>query len=395
MLIGTGASSSVRVNNDGKIDEKGEPLIPDVAGLTNLVLKGLDENDLKIVKTIARDLGANPTIERILTRIRMLSQAIGTAKLHGLDSQAYKNLVSQICANIGKIVASELPEGDNPFTELVAWIGGTHREHPIEIFTPNYDLLIEEAFERAHLPYFDGFSGSHEPFFDSASVASDDLLPARWSRIWKIHGSLGWKFNGNTVVRTGSREATELIYPEYLKYDQITRQPYSALFERLRIFLGMSDSLLLCSGFSFSDAHITTVLDEALSSNASAAILAFQHKPLNEENSVAKLARRHSNMSVYTPDGAIICQIQGKWKLESTSNDEWENIRRTFWKTDENKNGGQFLLGDFAKIVRFFALAQSSNLRSIPDEMESTNSSDTAPPNVAVSVEDLNGKNDA
>jgi hypothetical protein len=78
---------------------------------------------------------------------------------------------------------------------LVGWVGGTNRECAVEIFTPNYDLLFEEAFERAGFPYFDGFTGGHAPFFDPPSIA-DDVLPARWSRLWKLHGSLVPTFPG-------------------------------------------------------------------------------------------------------------------------------------------------------------------------------------------------------
>jgi hypothetical protein len=96
---------------------------------------------------------------------------------------------------LGGVVNPLLPEERTPYTELAAWIGGTDRWHPIEIFTPNYDLLMEEAFERLEIPFFDGFSGSFQPFFDPSSISNDDL-PPRWARLWKLHGSLGWAENG-------------------------------------------------------------------------------------------------------------------------------------------------------------------------------------------------------
>jgi SIR2-like domain len=232
--------------------------------LTDVVVDSLDPNDKGIIQALVAEIGNNPNIEAILTRIRKLEQAIGREKIHNLNSDGYKNLGERICDRIGSQVSVSLPQQVNPYTELVSWIGGTHRDHPVEIFTPNYDLLIEEAFERARLPYFDGFSGSHFPFFDPVSISLTDELPARWSRLWKLHGSLGWDVQGDAVVRTGKRNATKLIYPDHLKYDEITRLPYSALFDRLRDFLMTPDSLLLCTGFSFFDSHICAVLDEAL-----------------------------------------------------------------------------------------------------------------------------------
>ena len=248
---------------------------------------------------------------------------------------------------------------------------------PIEIFTPNYDLLLEEAFERARLPYFDGFTGAHRPFFDPASI-SDDMLPPRWSRLWKIHGSLGWESSGDTVVRTGSREATMLIYPDHLKYDQITRQPYSALFGRLRTFLMTPDSLLLCTGFSFSDTQITAVLNEALAANTHTAILAFQFRPLNQEDAAVSLALRRPNLSVYGPDHAVISGVPGTWQPGQPPTEDWETIRNTFWRFGGADNGGEFLLGDFAMLARFFALAQAATFRPAAEAAEETSESEQA-----------------
>ena len=365
LLLGAGAPVSVRVNADGKLDASGAPLIPDVARLTEIVVGDLAAEDREVIDKLLPELGDNPNIETILTRVRRLSQAIGAAEVHGLNGTAYEELAQRICEKIGVIVASPLPEEPNAFTELVSWIGGTQRDHPIEIFTPNYDLLLEEAFERARLPYFDGFTGSHKPFFDPTSI-SEDSLPPRWSRMWKIHGSLGWEVKPDAIVRTGSREATQLIYPDHLKYEQIARQPYSALFERLRDFLTTPDTILICSGFSFFDAHISAVLDEALSSNTHTAVIAFQFKPLEEEELAVKLALRRPNLSVYARDGAVIFGVKGRWRPGEPPTEEWKSIRRTFWRSDAGSES-QFVLGDFARLARFFALAQATDILSKPE----------------------------
>lgn len=371
LLVGAGAPVSVKVNDHGSIDESGNPIIPDVARLTNLVIASLGAEDKQVVDALLPELGDDPNIETILTRIRQLSQAIGTAEIHGLNGHGYGGLASRICEEIGIAVAAKLPEEANPYSELVTWIGGTHREHPIEIFSPNYDLLLEEAFERAQFPYFDGFSGSHRPFFDPTSISLDSM-PPRWSRLWKIHGSLGWDVVGSTVIRTGERNATKLIYPDHLKYDQITRQPYSALFERLKEFLTTPDSLLICTGFSFFDAHITAVLDEALAANTHTAILAFQYRCLADEKNAVELAMRRPNMSVYAQDGAVIFGVRGRWQPGEPPSDEWMRIRSTFW--DASLDDGAFILGDFAKLARFFALSQATEFRHRAESSEGSGS---------------------
>jgi hypothetical protein len=366
LLIGAGAPVSVRIDEHGKLSSSGKSLIPDVAGLTQAVYESLDKPDRDVIDILVPELGDKPNIETILTRIRRLSQAIGAAQVHGIDGPGYEGLAHRICEKIGMKVAAELPVEPNPFTELVAWIGGTHRNHPVEIFTPNYDLLLEEAFERARLPYFDGFTGSHRPFFDPTSI-SEGELPSRWSRLWKIHGSLGWEVTDESIIRTGKRTATKLIYPDHLKYDQIARQPYSSLFERLRAFLTTPDSLLLCTGFSFFDAHITSVIDEALASNTHTAVLAFQYKKLQDEVLATKVALRRPNLSVYAGDGAVIYGVPGKWQPGQLPNEEWKHIRDTFWSHAGDAGNGSFVLGDFAKLARFFALTQSLDFRATPE----------------------------
>ena len=364
IFIGAGAPTAIRVDGDGCIVEQGcHPLIPDVAGLTDAVVGGLDSDDQRIVEALKLDLQGMINIETILTQIRKLSQAIGSALVHELDSIAYEEMAKRICKRIGKCVSVCLPQTPNPYSEVASWISGTRRMHSIEIFTPNYDLLVEEALEKARAPYFDGFTGSYKPFFDAASVSSDEL-PSRWTRLWKLHGSLGWSVFGNTVVRTGNREATELIYPDHLKYDQITRLPYSALFERLRSFVTSPDTLLLCTGFSFLDSHICAVLDEAMAANAHSAIFAFQYKTLDKEEAVASMAHSRPNLSVYARDGAIINGVAGNWEPIQPANEEWKSIRDTFWKSDDDNQIGEFLLGDFSKFARFLALTQADRLVS-------------------------------
>ena len=360
LLIGAGAPVSIRIYKEGRFDKTSKPLIPGVAQLTDMVVGKLCAKDTRVIEALFPVFDDTVNIETILTRIRRLSEAIGNEKIHDLDGDAYSKLAGRICQKIGQIVSCSLPKEPNPFTELATWIGGTHRDHPVEIFTPNYDLLLEESFERARLPYFDGFTGSHRPFFDPTTIGNDSL-PARWSRLWKIHGSLGWDIQDKAIIRTGSRDATSLIYPDHLKYDQIERQPYSAMFERLRSFLNTPDSMLLCSGFSFSDAHISSVLDEALVSNKHTAIMAFQFKILEKEKAAKKLAFRRPNFSVYASDGGVISGIEGKWRLGQPQTDEWDSIRNTFWDATDSEHG-RFVLGDFARFASFVALTQAEKL---------------------------------
>lgn len=365
LLVGAGAPMSIKLDVNRKIADAGSPLIPGVDELTSLVSKELaNEVDRVAISGVANALGPNANIEQILSQVRLLERALGEVKVHGLDSQGYADLGKSICNHIGKVVGARLPTERNAYNELIAWISGTLRSHAVEIFCSNYDLLFEEAFELARAPYFDGFTGGASPFFDPVTVASDDL-PSRWSRLWKLHGSIGWGMEGANIVRGRGRDSTNLIFPDHLKYDLTQKQPYTALFERLRQFLLNPDTLLLTVGFSFRDAHISAVIEEALAMNANAAAIAFQYNPLEGEQAVCRIAADRPNLSVYAADGAVINGVVGRWRPGEIQK-SWEEIRPTFWSVRVEGDPPCFLLGDFSRFARFCALSQAKEMMRPP-----------------------------
>ncbi len=361
LLVGAGAPMSIKIDSEGNVSETGSSLIPGVDDLTKLVCKGLkEENQVAAVTALAQQIGDKANIEQILSQVRLMERALGKVQVQGLNADGYGHLGKCICGEIGKIVAVELPAQRNAYNEITAWISGTLRSHAIEVFTSNYDLLFEEAFERARVPYFDGFTGGSAPFFDPVTVANDDL-PPRWVRLWKLHGSIGWALEDGSIVRGRGRASTHLIFPDHLKYDLTQKQPYTALFERLRQFLLMPDTLLLSVGFSFRDAHISAVLEEALSANANAAAIAFQYGTLKDEWAAQKMAADLPNLSVYAWDGAVINGVEGIWRPGEVDK-TWEEIRPTFWgRRTEGKPAG-FLLGDFGRFARFCALSHAKEM---------------------------------
>ena len=122
------------------------PLIPAVAGLTEQVLTTLAPTYQKQIDGLKGEL-ARHDIETILSRVRSLSQVIGSAKVHDLDGPGFATFGTAICSEIGKIVDVRLPTTRSAYADLVNWISGTTRDYPVEIFTTNYDLLFEEALE--------------------------------------------------------------------------------------------------------------------------------------------------------------------------------------------------------------------------------------------------------
>lgn len=360
LLIGAGAPAGM-AKDDGTY-----PLIPAVADLTKLVLDALTPKYEKQIAALKGELPKDD-IETVLSRVRTLSKVIGATKVHELDGPQFETFGQAICDEIGKIVDVRLPKKHSAYTDIVNWIAGTSRDHAVEIFTTNYDLLLEEAFESARAPYFDGFTGGREPFFDPVSVSSNDL-PVRWTRLWKLHGSLGWCANDrDEVFRTGSSSATHLVFPEHLKYDQTQKAPYTALLDRLKAFLSTSDTLLVAIGFSFADAHVAARISEGLAANPSASLFAFQFRTLKEEEGARDLASKRPNFSIYARDGGMMNGIEAPWQLPTDlPSKDWGPIRTSYWGSPSAGESSEFLLGAIEPFAKFFASSRAPQIISGP-----------------------------
>ena len=360
LLLGAGASAGMQ-REDGTY-----PLIPAVAGLTTKVLTILEPDYGGQTTELMKELAPKVDIEALLSRVRALGKIIGPAKIHGLDGPGYARFGERICEEISKIVNVSLPPGRSAYADIVTWIVGTARDYPVEIFTTNYDLLMEEALERVRAPYFDGFTGGRDPFFDPVTVSSNDL-PPRWTRLWKLHGSLGWCSNDkDEVVRTGKDSARHLVFPEHLKYEQTQKAPYAALLDRLRAFLATPDTLLISIGFSFADAHISARIDEGLAANASASVFAFQFQKLANEGNAGELARRLPNFSVYARDAAVVNGSEGIWQVPNElPSKDWGPIRSSYWSQPNDTSPHEFMLGGIEPFARFFSASRSTQVFAV------------------------------
>lgn len=367
-FIGAGCSLSVQ-------GADGNPLIPEIAGLTKQV-KGYLDNDatLKAVAQTAWDRVAargipTPTVEDMLSHIRTLQSLCGKGEkgeIDGFSADILDKLDLTICEQVRKIVSKPLPTSDTPYHVLASWIQAIPRDRPVEIFTTNYDLSLEQALEEQLVPYFDGFVGSDSAFLDLDSMAEDDL-PPRWARLWKIHGSINWWMTAKQRIRR-SRDKVEgeqlLIYPSHLKYDQSRQMPYYAMLDRLRVFLRSDQCVLLTCGYSFGDEHINAIIAQGLSGNSNAACLGMI---FNDRDNVPKgvdLAKRHANLTLLAADGGVVGTIDRAWdSIVKDENPAYPIAVATDLpasRTAAPADRCKWLLGDFAALGRLLAYQLSS-----------------------------------
>lgn len=317
----------------------GKPLIPDLAELTRLVTEQIESAHKDSLTTLIGHLPVEQrgNLEAVLNYVRALAALPGTEIVRSVEVSTLSELDSAICRVIRENVDADLPSRPNPYSILALWIRSVRRISPTQIFTTNYDLLMEQALERERVAYFDGFVGSRQPVFDLEAI-EEDSLPTRWTLLWKLHGSINWSQdkNGNVVRRpAGTADGSSaLVYPSHLKYDQSRRLPYLAMLDRLKAFLRKPGAILISCGFSYRDQHINEVIDQALRANPTASVHALLYGNLEEYRDASQLALGLANLSVFAQESAIIGGLQGIW---SEPNDP----------TGESSKETECLLGDF------------------------------------------------
>lgn len=368
LLIGAGASSAVR-------DPAGEPLIPAIAPLGALceeavAIRGVEHaaGYATIKAQLEGALGREPTIEDILSDVRgKIGAMAGADTLAGVDRtqlEAVETTIRETIAAAARPDEARIPAA-LPHHALARWAGRIDRRVPVEIFTTNYDTLLERALETERVPVFDGFVGSRQPFFLPASLQHPAAAPARrWARLWKIHGSVNWYRvdEGTTfrIVRGAEHGGGELIYPSLHKYDESRKQPYAAILDHLSAVLNRPEEMVMLTiGYSFGDEHINAALFEALDVRERAHVISLQYVELPSDHTLIRRAAQRHNLIVYGPETAVVGGVRAPWRLVDPVDNRTADLLDIPFDSDAEPDPdaaaltGRFRLGDFAWLGRF------------------------------------------
>lgn len=340
-----------------------------LAGLTTAVRDALGTEDKKVFDALLV-LDAGASIETVLGRLRLCRELVGVDEnrtIEGLTGKQAGALEKQICKAIHRSVSVEPSGGLGTHFAFAHWLKSLDRAFPIELFTTNYDLLLERGCESAEAPYFDGFVGTVNSFFliTAVDAAATTLgfppVPRNWLRLWKLHGSLNWyskrdPLTGTSrIVRTPQSlpdsEDELIIYPSHQKYADSRRLPFLAYHDRLRHIVTSGETLLVVAGYSFSDQHLNEILYQGLRSNSRLAVTALMFDSIASEAVKKNLLQPTvgmRNLTIYAPDGASIGGRDGVWKAPK-ENPPSPAIDWPFW----DKNSQRFTMGDFRQFVEF------------------------------------------
>ncbi len=318
--------------------------LPDVTELRDRVVHALEADDRA---AFSRQLEERD-LEQALSRLRRIATLLeGTGEtVDDLTSEAASKLDREVCRRI--VQALDVTCADQqPVLKLAAWAARADYHLPVELFTVNYDLLIENALEALGVPYFDGFAGALRARFRTeiveAAAGAPESLPAFLVRLWKLHGSVHWAWERGQVVRLGapvSDHEPAAIYPSDAKYDESRRVPFVVLQDRFRRAMQHPETLMLISGYSFGDAHLNELIFDAARRRPRSEFVVFAFGAIPDL--VAEQAQTMPNLQALGDLEAIQGGIRGDWtEPDGVPDDLWAD--------------GRFGLGDFTNLASFLA----------------------------------------
>lgn len=364
-LFGAGTSSAVNVAPPGF-----RSLIPAVAGLTaecKVEVENLGALQADAWVKMCGECTAlrlDPNIESLLGRIRSKLEALAPSdSINGLTYDQWTVMDSAIRKRIAQLAAparAAMPKV-LPHHDFTKWVRNTTRRQPVEIFTTNYDVLFETAFDELRVPHFDGFVGSQYPYFSPESVESDDLLPsAAWIRFWKVHGSVSWIVETvgteQRITRGRANDTGEMILPSHRKYDESRKQPYRSLLDRLGRVLAREDSLLIACGFSFGDQHINAIVLDALEQRPRTHLVILSFIDVDPAMQIVKWAIERTNVMVVGPNGGVIAGRFGTWTVTGVPDAQLTLATGGLVVADPTKPSGiRLCVGDFNAFCAFLA----------------------------------------
>ena len=135
-----------------------------------------------------------------------------------------------------------------------------------DIFSLNYDTILEASLDDLRVPYADGFRGANRAWFD------DEIFDEKHTvayRLFKLHGSVNWIRGADGHIRRVSHRTDDepaVVYPSEQKYIQTQYGVYETLMGRCRGRLRSErmNNYLVVLGYSFNDEHINEAICDSV-----------------------------------------------------------------------------------------------------------------------------------
>lgn len=248
--------------------------------------------------------GSKPNFEdyiRIMCELAKGLDILGEAEeknsLQNEIEEALDNFANNISNIEHQIITAEESERDDSFNKLILFLmsfaSRTGTRDRLNLFTTNYDRLIEAGADIAGIHLIDRFVGALTPIFRSSrldidmhynppGIRGEPRYLEGVVRYTKLHGSIDWVETNGNIRRIGVPFGAEkiqpylnapglnlesskiMIYPNSSKDRETAEYPYVELFRDFAAALCRPNSTLVTYGYSFGDEHINRVIRDML-----------------------------------------------------------------------------------------------------------------------------------
>ena len=223
-------------------------------------------------------------------------------------------------------------------TFLMSFASRTGVRDRLNIFTTNYDRLIEAGAELAGLHLLDRFLGNLMPIFRSSrldldmhynppGIRGEPRYLEGVARFTKLHGSVDWVQTDGDIRRIGLPFGADdvgpylkapglsgasahklMIYPNAAKDRETSDYPYVELFRDLAAAVCRPNSTLITYGYSFGDEHINRVIRDMLTIPSTHLVVISRDDPLGRILQTYKDMGRPSQISLMI--GPVLADLQ-------------------------------------------------------------------------------------
>lgn len=230
------------------------------------------------------------TANDLLRGLKILKKDAEATALETELNSIISEFVKSILKTENSIATANEDKRENAYSVLVNFLlsfaSRTGNRERLNIFTTNYDRLIEVGAELAGVHLMDRFVGTMMPVFRSSrlnldihynppGIRGEPRYLEGVARLTKLHGSVDWIQNEGEIRRVGvplgaddiapylnapglqSADALKLmIYPNSAKDRETAEYPYVELFRDFAAAICRPNSTLVTYGYGFGDEHM-------------------------------------------------------------------------------------------------------------------------------------------
>ena len=189
----------------------------------------------------------------------------------------------------------------------------------LKIFSLNYDVCVETGCERKSV--FTGFVHENDragEVWNEQAMKSDDLITAP-IRLYKLHGSVDWRKEGEKLVSYDSPKQCEDAGNYQLIFGTANKMrsagPYLFLLSAFRDS-AFDAKLIVTVGYSFQDGHINSILTHAFSKGDTKLLNVSWHANPDNQDAVRKEKKKVASVLRIDEKFVDVCLTGAKAFME-------------------------------------------------------------------------------